>query len=90
MTKDEATRQYLATKEKYNDLCIKCDTDRITNRSERHNAYTALKHAETDLIDICFDQIESKLNKNFGELLTDILTDPAARHMVAELSLHLK
>ena len=92
MKRDEAVAQYLITKEEYAKACLACETDRKTNRDWCFKSYNALKLAEIDLIDICFDKVESKLNKQgqYNDLLNEIINTPVLRQKAAEISLLLK
>jgi len=92
MKREEAIAQYLTSKENYSSACLACEQDRIKNRDSRRRAYQALKLAEIDLIDISFDIIEKRLNKNgkFGSLLNEIISNPTLRNEAAKLSLLLK
>lgn len=89
MKLDEAKAQYLTSKANYADACLLCKEDRIANREQRFAAYNALTAAETDLIDLAFEQAEAATRTDKSELLNDILENSTLRRQVAELSLTL-
>jgi len=87
MNVQEAIAQYIVVKKNYAELCLLCESDRINNREERHNAYIALMHAETDIIDIAIEQVEEKTNTNLSEELRQILSSSELRYKFAEMAI---